>query len=229
MTGSEPRRLRADAARNRQLLIDAAEALFRTRGLKVTLDDIAKHAGVNVATAYRHFANKHELAAAFLQQAVDRIVAVAEQAAARPDPWVGLTELLEQTVRLIAANQGLLDVLTHVYGTEWFDQLHDRMAEPVERIIRNGQDAGALRADVGLTDVGVLLQMLCAVTDLESAGTPEPWRRYVSVVLAGLRPSGEALEGVPLTDDELRAGAVRKHEAVTEALGRQRDTRNASR
>jgi len=57
MVTSEHRRLRADAVRNRQALIDAAERLFTTRGLSVTLDDIAAEAGVNVATAYRHFAN----------------------------------------------------------------------------------------------------------------------------------------------------------------------------
>ena len=66
-SAAEPRRLRADAARNRQRLIDAAEEVFAARGLDATLDDIARHAGVNVATAYRHFDSKHELARAFLQ------------------------------------------------------------------------------------------------------------------------------------------------------------------
>jgi AcrR family transcriptional regulator len=216
----EQRGLRADAARNRQLLIDAAETLFRTRGVKVSLDEIARQAGVNVATAYRHFANKHELAAAFLQQAVDRIVAIAEEAAAQPDPWVGLTHLLEQSVRLIATNQGLLDVLTHAYGTEWFEQLHDRTAEPVLRLVRAGQEKGVLRPEVAPSDIGVAMQMLCAVTDLGSAATREPWRRYLSLVLAGLRPSDTPLQGVPLTDAELRTSAVRKHGADTAARSR---------
>jgi len=63
---------RADAARNHQRLIDAAAEVFAARGLEATLDDIARHAGVNIATAYRHFANKHELAREFLRQCVDR-------------------------------------------------------------------------------------------------------------------------------------------------------------
>ena len=79
----EPRRLRADAARNRQRLIDAAAEVFAARGLDATLDDIARHAGVNVATAYRHFANKHELAHEFLGQCIDRATAVGEEAAAQ--------------------------------------------------------------------------------------------------------------------------------------------------
>ena len=83
--GEEPRRLRADAARNRQSLIDAAQRLFAARGLSVTLDDIAAEAGVNVATAYRHFANKHELAAAYIQQQIATAIAIADEAAAAAD------------------------------------------------------------------------------------------------------------------------------------------------
>ena len=93
---TEPRRLRADAARNRQRLIDAAEEVFAARGLDATLDDIARHAGVNVATAYRHFANKHELARAYLQQTLDRAVAMAEEAAEVEDPMEGLAQFLGQ-------------------------------------------------------------------------------------------------------------------------------------
>ena len=111
-----PRRLRADAARNRQRLIDAAAEVFAARGLDATLDDIARHAGVNVATAYRHFANKHELAHEFLGQCVDRAVAVAEESAAEPDPWAGLTMFLERSLEMIASNKALVDVLTRAYG-----------------------------------------------------------------------------------------------------------------
>lgn len=227
MVNVEPRGLRADAARNRQLLIDAAETLFRSRGLKVSLDEIARQAGVNVATAYRHFANKHELAAAFLQQAVDRIVGIAESAAEQPDPWVGLTDLLEQSARLIATNHGLLDVLTHAYGTEWFDQLQDRTAEPVLRLVRRGQEKGVLRAEVAPTDIGVLLQMLCAVADLQSATSSEPWRRYLFLLLAGLRPSSTPLEGEPPTDEELRTSAVQRHDAGA-ALVQRRERKSSS-
>src|SRR6204780_3536097 len=120
------RRLRADAVRNRQRLIDAAEEVFAAQGLDATLDDIARHAGVNVATAYRHFANKHELARAYLQQTLDRAVAMAEEAAGVEDPMEGLAQFLGQAVDLLAANRGFVDVLTNAYGAEWFkDQLHD--------------------------------------------------------------------------------------------------------
>ena len=97
---AEPRRLRADAARNRQRLIDAAEEVFAARGLDATLDDIARHAGVNVATAYRHFDSKHELARAFLQATLDRAAAMAEEAAAVEDPLAGLAQFLADAKKI---------------------------------------------------------------------------------------------------------------------------------
>jgi AcrR family transcriptional regulator len=97
-TSSQPRRLRADAARNRQALIDAAQRLFTARSLAVTLDDIAAEAGVNVATAYHHFANKHELARAFPGQIIEEAVTIAEETAAVEDPWEALSEFISTAV-----------------------------------------------------------------------------------------------------------------------------------
>lgn len=203
MSSAEPRRLRADAARNRQLLIDAAEELFARRGLDVTLDEIARRAGVNVATAYRNFANKHELAKAFLQRSVDQAVAVAQEAAANPDPWDGLTQFLQRCLELIARNHSLIDVLTRAYGSEWFDQLHDRMRQPVEELLERGRRDGAIRPDLARTDIGIILTMLGAVVEFESSDARLA-RRYLSLLLAGLRPSDSPLEGRAPTDDQLR-------------------------
>lgn len=205
MTAAEPRRLRADAARNRQRLIDAAEEVFAARGLDATLDDIARHAGVNVATAYRHFANKHELARAFLQQALDRATAIAEQAAAADDPWTGLTWFLEQALELMAANRGLVDLLTRAYSTEWFDdQLNNLITGPLQRLITRGQQAGLVRPDVDATDLAVILPMLSSVPDF-TPGMPMATGRYLSLVLAGLRPADTPLDGKPPTDAQLHA------------------------
>ena len=206
MTATEPRRLRADAARNRQRLIDAAEQVFAARGLDATLDDIAAHAGVNVATAYRHFANKHELATAFLQQTLDLAVAAAEQAAAAEDPWEGLTQFLDQALQQMASNRGLVDALTHASGTEWFgDQLNELITGPIRRLVARGQQAGAVRRDVDAADFAVILPMLSSVTELATPDAPQLGRRYLSLVLAGLRPADTPLAGRPPTDAELRA------------------------
>ncbi len=200
------RRLRADAARNRQRLIDAAAEVFAARGLDATLDDIARHAGVNVATAYRHFANKHELAREFLQQCVDRAVAVAEEAAAEPDPWVGLTQFLERSLEMIASNRALVDVLKREYGAEQFGELLQRTIVPLEKLLARGRQAGVVRADVAATDFPAILEMLSAVTGVGGPGLPH---RYIGLVLAGLRPGPVPLPGQPPTEDLLRQAAAK--------------------
>ena len=213
MTATAPRRLRADAARNRQRLIDAAQEVFADRGLDATLDDIADHAGVNIATAYRHFASKHELARSFLAGTLDQAAAIAEQAAAAQDPWAGLAWFLEQITGLTTSNRGLLDAFTRAYGTDWFDdRMHAILTGPVRRLLTRGQQAGVVRPDVDATDFALIVPMLGSIAH---RATPELGRRYLSLILAGLRPGGPPLPGTPPTGKQLRdtlgsrPGAVR--------------------
>ncbi len=203
-----PRRLRADAARNRQRLIDAAAEVFAARGLDATLDDIARHAGVNVATAYRHFANKHELAREYLQQCVDRAAAIAADAAAQPDPWAGLTLFLQQSLELIASNRALVDVLTHAYGAEYFDELLTRTFGPLEQLLARGREAGAVRADVTATDFAA--DHVHAERHHRPRRPPELPHRYIGLILAGLRPGPEPLPGEAPTEERLRQAAAAK-------------------
>jgi AcrR family transcriptional regulator len=209
--GTEPRRLRADAARNRQRLVDAAAEVFAARGLDATLDEIAKQAGVNVATAYRHFANKHELAREFLRQCIDRAVAIAEEAAADPDPWAGLELYLQRSLDEIAANRVMVDVLTRAYGGDQFAELLSRISAPLERLLARGRESGVVRAEVRAADLAPILKMLSSVTDRAGHSGPDLPHRYIALILAGLRPGGAPLPGEPPTlEGLLQASAVRR-------------------
>jgi AcrR family transcriptional regulator len=84
------RPLRRDAARNRERILEAAGEVFATRGLEVTLDDIAHHAGVGVGTVYRRFHDKEQLIDALFDDRMDAVLTVAEEALAADDPWLGL-------------------------------------------------------------------------------------------------------------------------------------------
>ena len=66
-------KLRKDAAHNRELLLKAGRDLFAQRGLRVTLNDVAHHAGVGVGTAYRRFPNKEALLEAIVERQVDEL------------------------------------------------------------------------------------------------------------------------------------------------------------
>lgn len=194
-TPAEPRRLRADAVRNRQALIDAGRRLFAARGLSVTLDDIAAEAGVNVATAYRHFANKHELLGAFVQQQIEQAAANAEAAAAQPDPWDGLTHFLGRTADLMVANRGLKDMFTPGIADEWLDEVDARIEPALQALVERAQEAGVLRREIEPGDLGVILQMLATVGDIPADDQERFLHRYLALMLAGLRPSDAALPG----------------------------------
>src|SRR5438105_12820922 len=99
------RPLRKDAERNRQRILDAAAELFAQRGLGVTLNDIAHHAGVGVGTVYRRFPDKADLIEGLFEQRIRQIVELADAALADPDPWRGLTGFIERTCELQAQDR----------------------------------------------------------------------------------------------------------------------------
>src|SRR4051812_48418619 len=106
-----PRPLRKDAERNRLRILEAARALFARRGLEVTLDDVAHHAGVGVGTVYRRFPDKEQLIEALFEERLAQIAALAEQALESEDAWEGLVGFLEPTMGLQAAAGGLKEIV----------------------------------------------------------------------------------------------------------------------
>jgi AcrR family transcriptional regulator len=207
------RPLRKDAARNRELLIEAAREVFARRGLEASLDDVAHHAGLGVGTAYRHFANKYELASALMQQRIDTIVSTAEQALLVDDPWEGLVGFLEATLAAQTADRGLREVLMGGIDPQKMEQVHDRLTGPINQLMQRAQQAGAIRADADPTDIGLINGMLCAVADMAGDSSPQLWRRYLTLCLDGLRPGGTPFPTPALSDREFR-NAMAKHTQI---------------
>jgi AcrR family transcriptional regulator len=198
-----PRPLRKDAARNRALLIDAARAVFAERGLEASLDDVAHRAGLGVGTAYRHFANKYELAQAIFAEALDQVIELAERSAEDPDPWAGIVTFLEGTAELQTADRGLREVLMGVHDSAHMDRVHDRFTGPLRTMIERAKLAGTVRSDLEATDLGVVLLMLCTVADVTGDAAPDLWRRYLPMLLDGLRTRAD-LPMPPVPEDVLR-------------------------
>jgi len=211
------RPLRKDAVRNRELLIEAAREVFARRGLEASLDDVARQAGLGVGTAYRHFANKYELASALMQQTIDTLVANVERAALIEDPWQGLVEFLEATVLVQARDRGLREVLMGVHDPEKMEQVHDRFAQPLQTLMSRAQQAGVVRADAEASDLGFIVGMLCTVADMAGEASPELWRRYLDLLLDGLRPGGTPFTTRALTDAEFRT-AMADHKRSLSAV-----------
>jgi AcrR family transcriptional regulator len=209
MTTERP--LRADAERNRHRILDAAAELFAAKGLSVGLDEIAHHAGVGVATAYRRFPDKHQLIDALFDERLDRLVQLAEHALATDDAWEGLTGFLEQATELQIANRGLKEIIFGSdYGAELSARIRDRIAPLTEQLVRRAQANGALRDDVTTTDIPLLQFMLSSAAELTTPHAPDLWRRYLALAVDGLRtPDPHPLPQPALTADEF-PDALRK-------------------
>ena len=141
------RPLRKDAVRNRELLVQAAREVFAERGLEASLDDIARHAGLGIGTAYRHFPNKYELAKAIFAQAIDEVIELTERALAMDDPWDGIVCFLEGAAEAQSSDRGLREVLLGVHDDERGAQVHDRLVGPLLELVKRAKRTGALRKD----------------------------------------------------------------------------------
>jgi AcrR family transcriptional regulator len=186
--------------------VAAGRTVFAERGFDASMDDVAHYAGVGVGTAYRHFSNKYELAAAIFAEAIEEVVVEAEKASVADDAWSGLVEFFEAIATRQTADRGLREVLMAGFPSEEdaSDQIDERINAPLRIAVARAKAQGTMRTDAEMSDVGVLLTMLCTVADLTADVAPEQWRRYQPVLLAGLRPGGPDLPVPPLDEAELQ-------------------------
>jgi AcrR family transcriptional regulator len=203
------RPLRRDAERNRQRILAAAARVFTERGLDATLDEVAREAGVGVGTVYRRFPDKETLISELFRERIDGLVDFAEQACAAPDPWRGLTSYLEHLAASLAGDHGLRQLM--MFATYDRDQVcyaRDRMRPVITRLVERAQASGDLRDDFAATDVKMIAFMLASSAEYAAAVTPEIWRRYLALLIDGLRPSRDTVSPLPLpapTASELEA------------------------
>lgn len=135
-----------DAELNRRRIIAAAHEVFRERGLGATLDDVARHAGVGVGTAYRRFANKEELVDALFEDMIDRVEKTTQEALADPDAWRGLATGLERVCELQAFDRGLRQVMLGTgRGPQRQALVQQRVKPAADALIARAKEQGALR------------------------------------------------------------------------------------
>jgi AcrR family transcriptional regulator len=198
------RPLRADAVRNRERILAAGATVFAERGLDATLDDVAREAGLGVGTVYRRFASKEDLVEALFEQAVNEVVALAEEGAAMESSWDGLVWFLERATAMQAEDLGLRDVILHGGDEENRVTLaRSRIVPLVSGLVERAQHDGHLRPDFLPTDIPIIELMVSSVAAYTNAVAPDLWRRYLSLVLDGLaveRPDLRALGPGP-TDE----------------------------
>lgn len=184
----ENRSLRADAERNRQRIIEAAREVFAERGLDAPLDAIAERAGVGPATLYRRFPNREDLVVACFEPKLTEYSDAVEDALRAPDAWAGFSAFVERICAMQAADQGMQDVLTTTFPTaRAVEAQRARTFERLTELIRRAQAQGSLRADFVPEDVVLLLLANAGVVRVTRTAAPKAWRRFVGLMLDGLR------------------------------------------
>jgi AcrR family transcriptional regulator len=186
----EERALRADARRNLDRIVAAAREVFAELGAQATVADVAARAGVGTATIFRRFPTKDELLLAVVEERLREIVELV-RLAARSDPGKGFRRLMTVGVEAHIGDRGFCEAAASpLFNEPPIRALAAELTASIEEVLRRAQEAGEVRADVTAHDLSVL------VTAVGQAGLRlEPaaggvWRRYLDIVLDGLRPEG---------------------------------------
>ncbi|BCJ39362.1 TetR family transcriptional regulator [Actinoplanes ianthinogenes] len=177
--------IRSDAARNRAKVLEAAEIVLGERGLAARMDEIARRAGVGVGTVYRHFATKEALYAAIVSARVDDLL---ESAAGLREPETAFFTFFARIVADAGSKKALTDALRHagVDVKQGQDDQRARMRATLDRLLRAGQEAGAIRADVAMPEVLALLRGASMAAETGDY-TESVLDRSLTVVFDGLR------------------------------------------
>jgi AcrR family transcriptional regulator len=185
------RELRADARRNRERVLRTAQQMFAAEGLGVSLDEIARRAGVGPGTVHRHFPAKEALYLAVAVDQIEQTVVEAEVLAATGDP---ATALFTQLSRMMASGAENVAVKSALMAAE-FDlrtaapDLAADLRRHVAHLLDRAQAAHAVRDDVTVEEVMALVAG--AFTAIRHVGAEASRRRsghIAEVILDGLRP-----------------------------------------
>jgi AcrR family transcriptional regulator len=196
------RRQRADAARNRERLLEAASELFRDRGLEVGVSDIAEHAGVGRATLFRNFPTKSDLIIAVV---IERIHEAAAAGRAMLESGEPRGRLVDSLLTPLAEGQQLDRALFEGVAADEFlvnegiKAAHHEMIEVLDALIAADHAAGTVRGDIGAFDVLMLIKGACKVAvDLSGSEGQRALARQLTLIRSAISAAGG--DACPLTD-----------------------------
>ncbi|OLV18879.1 TetR/AcrR family transcriptional regulator [Deinococcus marmoris] len=190
-----PKALRADARRNRELLLVTARTLFAEGQGELRLDEVARRAGVGTGTLYRHFESREALIEAVYRQEIERLCASADALLTTKPADQALAAFLGHLVDYAADNRGLATALSTSLSGSPSTEAHS-LSEPgpllqaLTRLLEAGALQKCLRADVDPVTVMVVMGSLCAAQD--HPGWKPQAQAVVSLLLDGLRVQPQA-------------------------------------
>lgn len=180
------RPMRADAARNRQRLVESARSVFAERGSEASMEEIARTADVGVGTLYRHFPKRIDLVEAVYREDVDGLVVTAAEVAGQ-DAWDGLRLWLEAFVRYAQSKRTMLTELHEAFekDPDLAVALRSKILGAVSSVLARAQAEGSARLDIDGADVMQLVGGMCMAKNATLAQN----ERLLTFVLDGIRAS----------------------------------------
>jgi AcrR family transcriptional regulator len=203
-TESRTPTLRADAERNRRRLIDAAAELFSERGVEVTIAEIRERAGVGQGTVFRHFPTKEHLMAEVMRERMTKLTQLATERLEADDPVEGLRDFMVAAAQSKAVDQEIYRLICETNALRAEDEraLRRELVGYVRQLLRRAQDAGAIRDDVEPEDILLLETAARQAGEALGGVAPDLWRRYLDIVVDGLRTEGAHPLSHPAPTDE---------------------------
>jgi AcrR family transcriptional regulator len=180
------RKPRADSARNRERLIEAAKAGFAETGPDVSLEEIARRAGVGIGTLYRHFPNRDAVVAAVYRREVEQLADAADRLLAAHRPAEALRRWMRLLIDYIATKRMIAPALSAMAGgpSELYSSSTGVITAAMSKLAQRAAEAGDIRADVEADD------LLRALVGISYGYTAPGWeasaRRLVDVLMDGL-------------------------------------------
>lgn len=203
--------LRADAARNRAAIVDAARAVFAEQGIDAPLDEIARRAGTGNATLYRRFPTRGDLVAAVFAERMCEHLQAVEAGLAEPDPWAGFASYVHTVAAMQARDRGIADLVTMELATAPdIEELRARAFDGLVQLVERAHTAGVLRADFTTQDVVLLLMANAGLVERAEGITEPASTRLVHLLLDGFRARA-ATDGPPAPGPRETEQAMRRN------------------
>ena len=189
--------MRSDALKNRERLLVAAGQVFEEKGLEASVADVARLAGVGMGTLYRRFPSKEALIEALVSEVLEATIAMAQDAAARPD-GTGLEHFLQASSAYQAEHLGCLPKL---WNTD--HHLVKTARELIAGLLADAQAHGRVRLDLKSTDLSLVMWSIRGVLETTRSNAPEAWKRHLDLLVAGMRPTEAELAHRPVSQNQV--------------------------
>jgi AcrR family transcriptional regulator len=182
-----PRKPRADAARNRERVLEAAKAVFSAGGPEASLEAVARTAGVGIGTLYRHFPTREALFEAVYRREVQQLADLAERLKEEAEPVEALRQWMRSNVRFVATKKGMSAALALAAykPSDLFSYSFDQLTRAVGGLLDRAIAAGEIREDISPEDLIRALVGMCYMHD--QPGWQKSVLRLVDVFIDGLR------------------------------------------